>query len=105
MREEAKRMCSYMTAERTRVFQETEQRYIGKVKELQSQVERFQQQFSQRVRETVDREVRQKSEQIAELQTQMRQGGDSSEVAQLRDRLALEQAKLEQLTWKEEHRA
>eukprot|EP00971_Amphidinium_carterae_P239775 4760050-Amphidinium_carterae.1 len=35
----------------------------------------------------------------------MRQGGDSSEVAQLRDRLALEEAKLEQLTWKEEHRA
>eukprot|EP00971_Amphidinium_carterae_P266031 5277043-Amphidinium_carterae.1 len=29
MREEAKRMCSYMS-ERTRVFRETEQRYQGK---------------------------------------------------------------------------
>eukprot|EP00971_Amphidinium_carterae_P107885 2135958-Amphidinium_carterae.1 len=76
-------MCSYMTAERTRVFQETEQRYRGQVRELQSQVERFQEQFSQRVRETVEREVKQKSDQIAELQTQMWQGGDSSEVAQL----------------------
>eukprot|EP00971_Amphidinium_carterae_P170244 3373011-Amphidinium_carterae.1 len=35
----------------------------------------------------------------------MRQGGDSSEVAHLREQLALEKAKLEQLTWKEEVRA
>eukprot|EP00971_Amphidinium_carterae_P077983 1542715-Amphidinium_carterae.1 len=35
----------------------------------------------------------------------MRQGGDSNEVAQLREKLALEQAKLEQLSWKEEARA
>eukprot|EP00971_Amphidinium_carterae_P127182 2520368-Amphidinium_carterae.1 len=35
----------------------------------------------------------------------MRQGGDSSEVAQLCEQLALEKAKLEQLTWKEEIRA
>eukprot|EP00971_Amphidinium_carterae_P212599 4219304-Amphidinium_carterae.1 len=35
----------------------------------------------------------------------MRQGGDSLEVAQLRENLALEKAKLEQLTWMEERRA
>eukprot|EP00971_Amphidinium_carterae_P003216 63266-Amphidinium_carterae.1 len=35
----------------------------------------------------------------------MRQSGNGLEVAQLRDILALEKAKLEQLTWKEEQRA
>eukprot|EP00971_Amphidinium_carterae_P242202 4809230-Amphidinium_carterae.1 len=94
MREEAKRMCSYMSEERTRV------------RDLQDQLERYQQQFGQPVRETVEREVQQKSEQIVELQNQMRHGGDSSEVvAQLREKLAMEQAKLEQLSWKEEARA
>eukprot|EP00971_Amphidinium_carterae_P037866 744625-Amphidinium_carterae.1 len=108
MREEAKRMCEiyiYISEERTRLFRETEQRYQGKVRDLQGQLERYQQQFSQRVRETVEQEVWQKSEQIVELQNQMRQGGDSREVAHLREKLALEQAKLEQLAWKEEVRA
>eukprot|EP00971_Amphidinium_carterae_P103509 2049315-Amphidinium_carterae.1 len=98
-------MCAYMSDKRTRVFRETERQYQGKVAELQSQLERSQHQFGQRVRETVDREVRHKSEQIAELQTQMRQGSDNFEVVQLREQLAVEKAKLEQLTWMEEQRA
>eukprot|EP00971_Amphidinium_carterae_P136636 2707322-Amphidinium_carterae.2 len=98
-------MCAYMSDEQARVFRETERQYQGKVAELQEQLERFQQQFGQRVRETVEREVRHKSEQIAELQTQMRQGSDRFEVVQLREQLASECAKLEQLTWMEEQRA
>eukprot|EP00971_Amphidinium_carterae_P299564 5951830-Amphidinium_carterae.1 len=46
-----------------------------------------------------------KSEQIAELQNQIRESGDSFEVVQLRDQLAEEKAKLEHLTWMEEQRA
>eukprot|EP00971_Amphidinium_carterae_P063794 1262590-Amphidinium_carterae.1 len=60
MRDEAKKMCAYMFEERTRVFRKTENMYQGKVAELQSQVQRFQQLFGQRVRETVEREVKHK---------------------------------------------
>eukprot|EP00971_Amphidinium_carterae_P351636 6492204-Amphidinium_carterae.1 len=83
MREEAKRMCAYMSEERTRVYRQTEQRYEGMVTDLRGQLERYKQQFGQKVRETVEHEVRKKSEQIVELQNQMRQGGDNNEVAQL----------------------
>eukprot|EP00971_Amphidinium_carterae_P208673 4140314-Amphidinium_carterae.1 len=76
MRNEAKRMCAYMSDERTRVFRETENMYQGKVAELQGQVRQFQEHFGQRVRETVEREVKYKSEQIADLQNQIRHGGD-----------------------------
>eukprot|EP00971_Amphidinium_carterae_P076890 1518926-Amphidinium_carterae.2 len=75
------------------------------VTELRSQVDRHKQQFRDRVCETVEAEVKQKSEQIVELQNQVRQGGDENEVAQLREQLALEKAKLEHLAWKEEVRA
>eukprot|EP00971_Amphidinium_carterae_P074616 1474691-Amphidinium_carterae.1 len=42
---------------------------------------------------------------MAELQAQMRQSSDSLEATHLRDQLAMERAKLEQLTWMEEQRA
>eukprot|EP00971_Amphidinium_carterae_P132614 2626328-Amphidinium_carterae.1 len=74
---EARRMCAYMSDERTRVFRQTEQKYQGMVADLRDQVERHKQQFRDKVRETVDAEVKHKSDQIAELQNQMRQGGDS----------------------------
>eukprot|EP00971_Amphidinium_carterae_P206356 4094888-Amphidinium_carterae.1 len=60
MRNEAKRMCAYMSNERTRVFRKTENMYQGKVAKLQSQVRQFYEQFGQRVRETVEREVKHK---------------------------------------------
>eukprot|EP00971_Amphidinium_carterae_P282379 5605968-Amphidinium_carterae.1 len=73
MRDEAKKMCANMSEERTRVFRKTENMHQGKVAELQSQVQRFQQQFGQRVCKTVEREVKHKSEQIADFQNQIRQ--------------------------------
>eukprot|EP00971_Amphidinium_carterae_P133782 2650056-Amphidinium_carterae.1 len=79
--------------------------YQGKVAELQSQVHQFQKRFGQRVRKTVEQEVKHKSEQIAKLQNQIRHGGNSFEVAQLQKQLAVENAKLKQLTWMKEQRA
>eukprot|EP00971_Amphidinium_carterae_P058392 1155273-Amphidinium_carterae.1 len=79
MRDEARRMCTYMSDERTRVFRQTEQKYQGMVTDLRDQVERHKQQFRDKVRETLEAEVKHESDQIAELQNQMRQGGDSSE--------------------------
>eukprot|EP00971_Amphidinium_carterae_P303100 6022646-Amphidinium_carterae.1 len=56
MRDEAKRMCAYMSDERTRVFRETEKRYEGMVADLRGQVDRHKQQFREKVRETVEAE-------------------------------------------------
>eukprot|EP00971_Amphidinium_carterae_P338433 6475765-Amphidinium_carterae.1 len=80
MREEAKRMRAYMSEERTRVFRQTEQRYESMVAGLRGQVDRHKQKFRDKVRETVEAEVRQKSEQIVELQNQMKQGGETGTV-------------------------
>eukprot|EP00971_Amphidinium_carterae_P092673 1835289-Amphidinium_carterae.1 len=41
MRDEARKMCAYMSEERTRVFKETENMYQSKVADLQSQVRQF----------------------------------------------------------------
>eukprot|EP00971_Amphidinium_carterae_P307410 6109194-Amphidinium_carterae.1 len=73
-------MCAYMFEKRTRVFKKTDNMYQGK-------------------------KVKHKSEQIAKLQNQIRHGKNSFEVAQLQEQLAVENAKLQQLTWMEEQRA
>eukprot|EP00971_Amphidinium_carterae_P134618 2668063-Amphidinium_carterae.2 len=98
------RMCAYMSDERTRVFRETEKRYEGMVADLRGQVDRHKQQFREKVRETVEAEVKHKSDQIAELQERMRHS-NHNEVAQLREQLAMQKAKLDQLAWREETRA
>eukprot|EP00971_Amphidinium_carterae_P218122 4329994-Amphidinium_carterae.1 len=56
MRNEARRMCTYMSDERTRVFRQTEQKYEGMVADLRNHVDRHKQQFRDKVCETVDAE-------------------------------------------------
>eukprot|EP00971_Amphidinium_carterae_P274936 5455398-Amphidinium_carterae.1 len=91
MRNEAKRMCAYVSEERTRVFRETQQRYEGLVADLRRQVDHHKLQFREELRETVENEVKSKSDQIAELQERMRHN-NHDEVVQLREQLELERA-------------
>eukprot|EP00971_Amphidinium_carterae_P076342 1507495-Amphidinium_carterae.1 len=74
MRDEARDMCAYMSDERTRVFRETQQRYEGLVADLKGQVERHKLHFREKLRDTVENEVKNKSDQIAELQERMQHG-------------------------------
>eukprot|EP00971_Amphidinium_carterae_P238313 4731015-Amphidinium_carterae.2 len=104
MRNEAKRMCAYMSEERTRVFRETQQRYEGFAADLKGQVERHKLHFREKLRETVEIEVKNKSDQVAELQERIRHSRHD-EVEQLCEQQELEKAKLEQIAWKEETRA
>eukprot|EP00971_Amphidinium_carterae_P083846 1659428-Amphidinium_carterae.1 len=50
MWDEAGRMCTYMSDERTRVFRQTEQKDEGMVADLRNQVDRHKQQFRDKVR-------------------------------------------------------
>eukprot|EP00971_Amphidinium_carterae_P155540 3084470-Amphidinium_carterae.1 len=58
----------------TSIQRETQQRYQGLVFELKKQVEDHKIHFRERLRETVEREVKDKSEEIAEVQGRMGPG-------------------------------
>eukprot|EP00971_Amphidinium_carterae_P244750 4859385-Amphidinium_carterae.1 len=75
MRDEAKRMCSYMSEERTRltrVFKETEQRYQGTVEQAKlEQLTWKEEQHAQDIgdaREQILRKNAQHQEKIAEVE-------------------------------------
>eukprot|EP00971_Amphidinium_carterae_P147071 2914239-Amphidinium_carterae.1 len=89
MRNEAKNMCAYMSEERTRVFRETQQKYEGL---LIAKSDSKKLQFREKLRETMEIEVKNKSDQIAELQKRLRHN-NHDEVVQ-REQLELERAKL-----------
>eukprot|EP00971_Amphidinium_carterae_P218526 4337540-Amphidinium_carterae.3 len=68
MRAEARQMCAYMSEERPRVFEQTRARYQSHIVELRNEVEKHKSYFRERVREAMAREIKNKTQQIADLQ-------------------------------------